>query len=373
MANSGQSQYQNLGQFNFTTAPDQTGLNPGNMTSTFDTGQFKPSKFELYRLVLGVPGLPSSGQTPMVVQAVEGRAASLTALTLTFPETTTKGNLILVGVVTWADTTNPLVSAVTIGGAADNFAAVSGTASGNTAPIANSTVLWADPASADTGTAIAITASGGSGTNPNLIGFAWEVSGATTLDVSGKSLNGSSIVPSLTTSVSPTTAANDIVFAVAGTETAPSQNAGYNGALTEQTPQGGFTVGGPGNSIYGNAGYVPVPLSGGSASQTIAITSGDSGYFTQSIAAFLATTASPTPSEIPFTVKIGNKTWDINQTTAGVGFTYDPQNAMYLNQGEQLSILWTDLPSNIYNAYSQNFTVVGSFRYDPSLPNNSTT
>ena len=370
MANSssGQAQYQNLGQFNFTTAPDQTGLNPGNMTSTFDTGQFKPSKFELYRLVLGVPGLPSSGQTPMVVQAVEGRAASLTALTLTFPKTTTKGNLILVGVVTWGDTSNPTVSAVTIGGAADNFAAVSGTSStaGNT-----NTVFWADVASAATGTAVAITATGGSGTHPNLMGFAWEVSGVTTADVTGESFVATGQPFSLATNVSPTTAANDMVFAVAGTETAPSQTIGYSGALNEQTPLGGFTVGGTNTAVYGNAGYAAVPNSNTAPSQTIAITSGDFGFFAQSVAAFLAVQASPTPAEIPFAVKIGNKTWDINQTTAGVGYTYDPQNAMYLNQGEQLTILWTDLPASIYNAYSQNFTVVGSFRYDPSLPNNS--
>jgi len=237
--------------------------------------------------------------------------------------------------------------------------------------------LWADPDSADTGTAIAITATTGSGTHPNLIGFAWEVSGttatsavATATDVSGASRQGTQeyVLTTLTTNVSPTTAANDIVFAVAGALTIPSQSASYNGTLTEQAPQGGFTIESS-DAVYGNAGYTLIPSSAGSASQTISCS--ETAYFAQSVAAFFATVASPVPAEIPFTVMIGAKTWDIQQTTAGVGFTYDPQNAMYLNQGEQLSVLWTNLPSSIYGAYASNFVVTASFRYDPSLPGNS--
>jgi hypothetical protein len=377
-----QSQYKNLGQFNFTTAPDQSGLNAGNMTSTFDTGTFKPAVFELYRLVIGVASIPSAGQTPMVVQVAEGWAGSLTTLDLTFPATTTKGNLIVVGVAGWGDTDNPAVSGVTIGGSADNFAVVPSTSSIAISDNAMNTVLWADPDSATAGTAIVVTATSGSGTHPNLIGFAWEVAGttatatvATATDVTGTSRTVTTAVTSLVTSPPVTTAANDIVFAIAGTTGRPSQTITYGGAITEQTPQGGFTIenlNGLTEQVYGNAGYVLVPSSGGSTSQTVSFTgSGSNGWFSQSVAAFFAATASPAPTEIPFTVMIGNKTWDIQQTTAGVGFTYDPQNAMYLNQGEQLNVLWTNLSSDIYGAYANNFTVTASFRYDPTLPGNT--
>jgi hypothetical protein len=376
---SSQSPYQNLGQFSFTTGPDMTGQNPGNITSTFDTGTFKPARFEMYRLVIGASSIPSAGQTPAIVQVTEGRAASLTTLDLTFPKTTTKGNLIVVGVAGWGDNDNPSVSAVTIGGSADNFAVVPNT-SNTTSDDAMATSLWADPDSADTGTVIAITATGGSGSHPNLIGFAWEVAGtvANSAVASATDVSAASQITStngyLTTSPSPTTASDDIVFAVAGSTSAPSQSFGYEGALTEQPAQGGFTVeniGGESSAVYGNGGYVLVPSAGGSAAQTIFCTSSDYAYFSQSVAAFFAGTTAGTPAEIPFTVKVGSNTWDVQQTTAGVGYTYDPQNPMFLNQGEQLSVLWTNLPSDIYAAYANNFTVTAWFRYDPTLPGNS--
>lgn len=373
----GHAGYVDLGQYNFTTAADQTGMNPGNITSTFDTGVMKPAKFEMYRLAIGVPSIPSAGQTPMIVQATSGRAASLTTLALTFPATTTKGNLILVGVTGWGDSVNPVVSAVTIGGSADNFAAVAGTSS--SASAAASTVFWADPASATAGTAIAITASTGSGTHPNLIGFAWEVSGATTLDVSAVSSNisGTFGAPSLATSLPITTAANDIAFAISGADIedfvsppAPS----YNGEITEYpSSQGPFTVTSGGytnSSIFSNAGYGLIPGIQGPSDFVISVSGADA-FFTQSVAAFFASTAVPVPAEIPFTVKVGAKTWDINQTVAGVGFTYDPQNTLLLNQGYQMSVLWNNLPSSIYSAYASNFSVSAWFRYDPSLPGNT--
>lgn len=373
------SSYQYLGQYDFTTASDPTGFNPGNISSTFDTGILKPAKFELYRMVIGVPSIPSSGQTPMVVQTAEGSAGSLTTLNLTFGKTTTKGNLIVVGVAGWGDSFNPVVSAVTIGGAADNFAVVPNT-SNTTSDDAMTTSFWADPDSGTTGTAIAITATGGSGNHPTLIGFAWEVSGtspvssvASATDVSAASQQYSPAVPSLTTGVSPATAAGDLAFAIAGTVTAPSQSISYNGALTEQSPQGGFTVENINNqssAVYGNGGYVSIPLAGGSASQTVYCVSGDNARFSQSVAAFFAATATPAPAEIPFTIKVDSKTWDIQQTTAGVGYTYDLQQPMFLNQGQQLSVLWTDLPSGIYAAYAGQFTVTAWFRYDPTLPGN---
>jgi hypothetical protein len=367
-----QAQYQNLGQFNFTTAPDQTGLNPGNMTSTFDTGQFKPSKLELYRLVVGVPSLPSSGNTPMVVQLAGDDINSLTTCTVTLPKATTKGNLVVVAVATWANTANPTVSGVTLGGSADNFASVVSETGGNDNM---NTYIWADPDCGQSSATIVVTCTGGSGTGPIIQVLVWEVSGtlstssvSAATDVSASGYTSSSAASLVTTSATSTTQANDIVFGVAGLYEGGSDTL----SLTLPNPEyyTAYQVS-SGNYVYTNYGYTVLPAAGASVTCTASCTP-DNGYFSQCLAAFLPAASSGGSSEIPFKVMIGNKTWDINQTVAGVGYTYDPQNAMYLNQGEQLAILWTDLPASVYSAYSQSFTVTGSFRYDPSLPNNNT-
>lgn len=374
----GQSSYSNLGQFAFTTAADQTGMNAGNITSVLDTGLFKAARFELYRLVIGAASIPSAGQTPMVVQTATGRAASLTTLNLTFPANTTAGNLIVVGVASWGDSANPVVSAVTLGGSADNFAVVPSTSTANNLPNVGSTSLWADPKCAGGSGALVVTASTGSGNHPNLIGFAWEVSGvvanaavATVTDTSASStLSGGGT--SLAAAGHATTAANDILFAVSSGQLFSTDSLSWNGALNELGNQGPFTISGQANGfIFGNAGYTLIAANGGGTSETVSVTHADGGYLTQSIGAFLASTASPAPATIPFKVMVGAKTWDVQTTTAGVGYTYDPQNPMFLNQGEQISVLWTNLPSSIYSAYAKNFTVTGWFRYDPTLPGNT--
>jgi hypothetical protein len=368
-----QSQYVNLGQYNFTTGPDVTGRNLGNMTSTFDTGVFKPSKFELYRLVVGVPSLPSAGQTPMVVQLSGNYGLSLTTCNVTLPAATTVGNLIVVTIATWAtgtESVNPAVSAVTLGGSADNFAAVSTETGGLV-----STFIWADPKCGQASKNIAITCTGGSGTSPIIEACVYEVSGtlsttsaSTATDTQASNFT-SVTVASLVTSSANTTQANDIVFTSAGLYEGANESIALS--LTNSTAGlfSGFEVS-AGNYVYSTSGYAVLPGSGASVTCTASCTP-DNGYLTQSVAAFLPAASSVAPSEIPFTVMIGAKTWDINQTTAGVGTTYDPQNTMFLNQGEQLNVLWTDLPSSVYSTYSSRFTVSAFFRYDPTLPGNT--
>ena len=117
-------QYQDLGQYQFITSGDTTGLNVGNLTSTLDTSSIKMAKFEMYRLVIGVSAVPSIADIPVVVQSTRNQiTVDATSLTLTFSNATRVGNTIVVCIGEGAS--SDAVSGVTLGGSADNFGVVS--------------------------------------------------------------------------------------------------------------------------------------------------------------------------------------------------------------------------------------------------------
>lgn len=363
------TQYQNLGQFSFTTGPDLTGLNPGNMTSTLDTTTIKASKFELYRLVVGVNNIPSA--TPMIVQTGTATVNAGTLLTATLSKNVSTGNMVVVAAATSTGT----ITACTIGTNADNFAAIPSTATVNASSGNFSAVsMWADPGLAATGSVINATL----GASSYGASYVYEISGVVTSTAIGtvKDFSGSAGGNSSPAS-SPagvTSASEDIAIGVAA---AGFGAGGGSGATTNTTfsqpttwtQQPVILPFGDDAMLMGISGYTLIPGTGSPGEYSINFTPSNSVNTTaQAIAAFLSEEGQTTA--LPFTVLVDNQTWDVSTTVPGVGFTYDPQNAMYLNVGQQLRVLWTSLPSSLYANYATNFVVTAFFRYDPALPGN---
>lgn len=95
------------------------------------------------------------------VQAKTGTATTGTTVTVTLSSATTAGNILVVYVLAIEGTTNPVVSGITLGGAADNFAL---------AERANSALhgnceIWADPNCAGGQTSVVVTFTAGTGVN----------------------------------------------------------------------------------------------------------------------------------------------------------------------------------------------------------------
>jgi len=118
-------------------------------------------------------------QTPALVQSQQGSAAS-TTLTLNLPHSTVAGNTLIVAAVTVGTSSNPSISAVTIGGVADNFASVQSNGAGGDECIIQT---WADVNCVGGQTAVVLTATGGVGTQ-GILAVAMEWQNTAAFDVS---------------------------------------------------------------------------------------------------------------------------------------------------------------------------------------------
>ena len=373
------STYSDLGRYAFTTAPDTSGQNTGNMTSVLDTSVIKVAKFELYRLQLSVSNAVALGQTPQVVQQATPTlfVNSVSSIgTLNFPNNTTLGNTVVLLTAGYAGGNIPgTATAVVLNGLADNWGTVPLTQTGDGINASPVTTIWADPDCGVSGNQVLATVASVNGTSAMwAYEFAGGVKSSSMLSVvdigTGAVADNVSPVNSLSTPVGTTTIANDIAFGVAswgGTvpvsaNTAALQPTGWTFTLN----QGGVT------SMKAVSAYTIQP----SALQPL-VFSTDIGTLTEgasaSVAAFLpGTSGGFSANTASYKVLIDNQVWDTNVTNAGSGFTYDLQHPVYLNQGQQISILWTDLPSSAFSKFATFFTVGAWFRYDPTIPGNQT-
>jgi hypothetical protein len=362
--------YVDLGTFQFTTGQDYTGLNTGNLTSVFDTNVINVPFFEIYRLVIDTSTLPASTALPAVVQTtglVHG--TSLTTLNLTLPQATKAGNTVVVAWGALAANTNPAISGITLGGAADNFAAVLTQAGVASKPVP-SCALWVDPDTAETATAIVVTSSGGNGAALT-VAQAWELSGTLTTSTASAAVDVTSVLLQDTANVEN--------FATVGPATGTANDLQVGFALLPDDIA--FTVSNPQGWTNDTASGANAPSAGNfwaacgatnnagpaGSSGVFKVTATDFTYGCLVCASLLPSTTPVSAVAYPFSVRVGQSQWDIETTVAGVGYTYNiGQSPLALNTGKTVSLLWTGLPFAQYGGYSQNFKVTAYCRYDPA-------
>jgi hypothetical protein len=372
------SSYQDLGRYSFVTGTDTTGLNPGNISSVLNTSNIRVPYFEMYRLLLNTSSLPNTAQVPNVVQTATASGTSPTTLNITFAKATTIGNTIVV--VTGSSSkggagTNPRVSAVTLGASADHFGVVSTTGAGSTG--FQSADQWCDPSCTVASTAIVVTLAGGSATTYIVQGIAYELSGmfATTTataavddttnvenDFSNATSGSGFVSVSGGITNANTTTANDLIIgSISGYANSPgsafsNSTAGWNNITLGPTVNSGA-------SQTTLSCWQLAASAGGSPSATVNF---QPNIINGSIvgAAFLPSTTVVSSVPFPFTVAVDGHVWDQQQTAAGVGYTYNLNQPLYLNNGSIIQILW-QLPASQYATYTNNFNISGWFRYDP--------
>ena len=363
--------YIDLGTFQFTTGQDYTGLNTGNLSSVFDTNVINVPYFEIYRLVIDTSSLPATSALPAVVQTtglVHG--TSLTTLNMSFSKATTAGNTIVVGWSALAAATNPALSGITLGGAADNFAAAVTQAGVASKPVP-SAAIWVDPNTGQAATAIVATSAGGSGA-ALMEAQAWEISNAFSTSTAAAAVDVTSVLL-------VDTGFGQTSFATAGpaTGTANDLQIGFGMfpddiAITASNPQG-WTAAAASGANAPSAGNFWAAI----GASNNAGPAGSSGSFQANVTdqtfgclvcASLLPSATPVSAvAYPFSVRVGQAQWDIETTVAGVGYTYNiGQSPLSLNTGKTVSILWTSLPFAQYGGYSKNFKVTAYCRYDPA-------
>lgn len=360
--------YQILGQYSFTTAGDQTGLNPGNLTSVLDTSSIKMSKFEMYRLVLGI----STAQLgTFIVQSARAQVTDTsTVVNVSFPSPTTLGNTIVV-LIACGSNSAPTVTSVTIGGAADNFGAISGAAG---AAGSFNTFIWVDPNSATSSPQVTVTMNPGAGSMEGVSVYAYEVNGllktntassVTDVSATGSTAGATSVITSAVSTTNTSELAIGIALAATNTLTLSlnaTPSTGWTQALQFQNSGNAFA---PFTAI---SGYDVIPA----ANATVQYGASWSGsqQALASVAVFFPS-ASNLPGQVPFTVALDSQIWDVNQTVSGVGYSYDPHVPMYINQGQRIAVLWTSLPTAQYKSIASKLMVTAWFRFDPSIPANN--
>lgn len=366
--------YVDLNKYGFTTAADYSGLNPGNLTSVLSLSTIRVPYFELYRLMVNTSAIPSAGNLPSIVQQTPVfNGSSLTSLTGAFPKAVTKGNLVVVGVslLDSVDGANGSVSAVTLGANADHFGQAVFATGGQTGP---SSYLWADPSAQQTSTALAVTMTGGTGTNL-AVGQGYEIanmlatsSAASCYDAPACGfavVNTSSGTKSAVTNAGGTAQANEMIIGM---------GMGSAGSAWTLTPPGGNSAGAsfvnrPAAGYFCNeaSAWSQAGAAGASGAFGLSMTSGLAYWGLVSGAFFPAADAGGAEA-FPFTVAIDGVTWDTQQTVPGVGYTYTlGQSPLYLNTGQTLQILWNGLDTATYLQYAQQFNITAWFRYDPSV------
>lgn len=361
--------YIDLGRYRFTTTPDRSGFNPGNMTSVLDTGPIiQISYFECYRIVLNTSQLQTT--VPQLVQSASRHIdTSLTTLVVTLPKATTPGNTIVVATQSLATGATPSPVSATLGASADHFGLISATTSNGNQGMA----FLVNPNSTAAATTVTITYSGGTGTGI-LEAFVYEFSGTLSTTTAAASVEwgaaGNSQFANANTLTalpnSATTHINDVFIGLVGalttgTATPTLGTSTIVPSLTQMTQVNdvpGVNITAALQSQWGLTGTLGTPL-GYTGTTDIA------GTMAVAAVALLPVAVQPAPVAIPFTVATDGHTWDVNATVPGVGFTYDLQMPMALNNGNNLQILWS-LASNLYASSAGLFDVTAWFRYDPA-------
>jgi hypothetical protein len=370
--------YVDLGKYQFTTSPDYSGFNPGNLTSVLSLGALRVAYFELYRLTIDTSKIPASGGLPAIVQVTPVfSGASLTALSGAFPKPVTKGNTVAVGIATLAALTgaNPAPTGVTLGANADHFGSVV-SAPGSAPDAGPSSFLWLDPDAQQSSSALAVAMAGGSGA-VLAAGQGFEISGllATSSALAAVDVSGSVVVNAGATTLAastagpPTGSANDmqIGFGMGASDSAFTlSQPGWQSTIGPfpSKPQSGYfsAVGGASNlaSVKGSPGTFTLAADAGS----------DGCYWSLATASLLqaAGGGAMAAEAFPFTLAIDGTTYDTEQTTPGVGYTYSlGQSPMYLNTGQNLQLFWASLDAVTFGQYAAQMNITAWFRYDPSV------
>lgn len=167
--------------------------------------------------ISGGSGTPVSAP----IQAVAFSAASLTTATATLAPTTA-GNCLVVCFGSNAGTTNPQISAITLGGSADNWQAAR---TAYNSSFSNAAV-WVDPDCAGGQTAVAITCTGGTGLVPGIAGYVFEVPGVQAVPVDQGAGANSGATAWSTGATGALAQASEIAFGVVGT---PTSSVAING------------------------------------------------------------------------------------------------------------------------------------------------
>jgi len=150
---------------------------------------------------------------PSLVQPVVANSATGNTVTVTLGSPTTAGNCLIVLIGDTGSSTDGTPSTVTLGGVADNFAALATQGTGSSHAIV---AAWADPDCAGGQTSVVVTTTGGSGTE-HLFAWVFEFSGLATSSLLDQSatFNSSGFVSSW--SIGPTattTQASEVWFGV---------------------------------------------------------------------------------------------------------------------------------------------------------------
>lgn len=359
--------YIDLGKHLFTTTPDQSGFNAGNMTSVLDTSTVNVPYFEVYRMMFNIASIPAA--LPAVQQVASNQGTSATTLNINFAGNTVKNNLIVVSVGTVSGTgTNPAVSAVTLGAAADHFGSVNSVGGG--ADIF-STYMWANPDCQETSKNVVVTMTGGTGADFQVLGYAYEIantllttSATACADITETGTSGGATVASQQTSpIATTTHSSEIqvgfgVAGVLGTHTLAlsATGAGWNSAPEISA------VSGAGNTLAALASSMVTASNGVPSSYGLAST--PAAIMNVILASFFPKAGSGAPAAASFAVVIDGSVWDAQETTAGSAYTYDLHQPMYLNTGQSIQVLWA-LPAAQYGAFGQYFNCQAWLRYDP--------
>jgi len=191
---------------------------PGSLRWGPVTRPIGRTPIQAYRPVTGIPLQPSNGQaivsgsgSPALIQSASN-TGSATTITVTLPSPTVAGHCLIAYVAEQQGTTNPTVSGITLGGAADHWAvAVTAVANADV-----NTEIWSDRSCAGGQTAVVVSFNAGTGTNPGQVVYVEEWSGLTTTPLDKTSgANGSSTTPSSGTT-GTLTQANELVVGVIG-------------------------------------------------------------------------------------------------------------------------------------------------------------
>lgn len=364
--------YVDLGRYTFATGKDLTGQNIGNMTSVLDLSPITVPYFEMYRLVIATAGVP--GSLPALVQSTSAQTlSSVTTLTFAFPKATTVGNTIVVVTGVNASGTSPTQSACTIGGIADHFGNIAAATSN---PGFQNVSTWICPTTTQASTAVVATFTGGTGQGA-LFGYAYEISGAlnttspaAAVDIAGVANSGGANVATLTTGAGTTTSANDF-FIGFSSEFNPTNNPVMStGTTTPSLTNLAQLAGSGGPGIYFSDLSSWGIAAGAGANLKYNSMSTIAGNLGVSMVGLFPSAAAGAGLVTPFTVLVDGKLWD-NQVTTATGFTYNMQQPLSLNDGNNLQIFWTALAAAQYATYSGAFNIQAWFRYDPSIQRRS--
>lgn len=172
---------------------------------------------------------PSPGSIRSPRQKAIGSAYGTTA-TAYLAQNTIAGNTIVVCVTAGDTSANPVVSGITIGGAADNFQKVVSLNNNG----AFSAEIWYDPNCAGGQTTIQVSTTGDAGGSPQLYFYAYEVPGVLTADQHASNYSASNVTSWTSTGTPTTTQPSEIWFGTAAVSTGNEgvQNWTHNDLVT---------------------------------------------------------------------------------------------------------------------------------------------